>query len=269
MIADFLRIYKRLWQVNWAEQWQYRANLLMYLLYWLVSPVVYLAVWTTVARSQGSINGLTANDFITYYLTLLIVDQLTSDITIHILAYKIQDGTLSGDLLRPIHPILTQTLVNNIAFKALTFIVLIPVWLVLCLLFQPNFGAVTFSSIFLAVPAVALGFSISFLLSATITCLAFWTTRIYSVHEFYYALVILFSGQFVPLPLMPRIVQEIALYLPFPMLRYVPIEIILNRLSPEMTMRYFATGLVWLLIAFFLFRWVWREGVKRFSAVGA
>ena len=52
-----LRIYQRLWQVNWAEQWQYRANLVMYLLYWLVSPVVYLAVWTTIANSQGSVGG--------------------------------------------------------------------------------------------------------------------------------------------------------------------------------------------------------------------
>ncbi len=81
-----LRIYQRLWQVNWAEQWQYRANLLMYLLYWLVSPVVYLAIWTTVAHSQGTVNGLTAKDFTTYYLTLLVVDTLTSDITIHLLA---------------------------------------------------------------------------------------------------------------------------------------------------------------------------------------
>ena len=115
-----LRIYRRFWQVNWAEQWQYRANLVMYLLYWIVSPVVYLAVWITIANSQGSVSGLTANDFVTYYLTLLIVDQLTSEITIHILAYKIQDGTLSGELLRPVHPILTGTLVNNLAFKALT-----------------------------------------------------------------------------------------------------------------------------------------------------
>jgi ABC-2 type transport system permease protein len=91
-----LQIYKRLWQVNWAEQWQYRANLLMYLLYWLVSPIVYLSVWTTVANSQGSVNGLTANDFVTYYMVLLIVDQLTSDITIHILAYRIQDGRCQG-----------------------------------------------------------------------------------------------------------------------------------------------------------------------------
>src|SRR5512143_2762333 len=116
-----LKIYLRFWQINWAEQWQYRANLLMYLLYWLVSPIVYLSVWVTIANSQGSVSGLTANDFITYYLTLLIVDQLTSEITIHILAYKIQDGTLSGDLLRPVHPILTSTLINNIAFKALNF----------------------------------------------------------------------------------------------------------------------------------------------------
>jgi ABC-type uncharacterized transport system permease subunit len=41
-----LRIYRRLWAVNWAEQWQYRANLLMYLLYWLVSPIIYLVVWS-------------------------------------------------------------------------------------------------------------------------------------------------------------------------------------------------------------------------------
>ena len=97
-----LRIYQRMWQVNWAEQWQYRANLLMYLLFWLVSPIVFLSVWTTVANSQGAVQGLTANDFSTYYLTLLIVDNLTTQITIHLLANKIQDGTLSGDLLKPV-----------------------------------------------------------------------------------------------------------------------------------------------------------------------
>ena len=133
-----LKIYQRLWQVNWAEQWQYRANLIMYLLYWLVSPVVYLAVWTTIARTNGSVGGLTVNDFVTYYMTLLIVDQLTSEITIHVLAYKIQDGTLSGDLIKPIHPILTHTLVYNLAFKALTIMALVPVWIVLWLLFQPD-----------------------------------------------------------------------------------------------------------------------------------
>ena len=264
-----LRIYRRLWQVNWAEQWQYRANLLMYLLYWLVSPVVYLAIWTTVAKSQGSVIGLTANDFTTYYLTLLIVDTLTSEITIHLLAYKIQDGTLAGELLKPIHPILTNVLVNNLAFKALTVIALIPIWLGLCLLAQPNFSAVTTQSLVLAIPAIALGFGINFLLGATLTCLAFWTTRVYSLSEFYWAIVLLFSGQFVPLDLMPSFIRQIAQYLPFQLFKYFPIELSLGKLPPDVIARNFVMGFVWLGVSLALFRAAWRTGLKRFSAVGA
>ena len=264
-----LKIFRRLWQVNWAEQWQYRANLLMYLLYWLVSPIVYLAVWTTIATTQGSVNGLTANDFATYYLTLLIVDNLTSDITIHILAYKIQDGTLSGDLLKPVHPILTSTFVNNLAFKALTLLVLIPVWLVLVLLVQPDFTGVTWLTLLMGVPAVIFGFLISFLLGATLTCVAFWTTRVYSLNELYYAFIVLFSGQFVPLDVMPGLIQSIAQYLPFQLLKYFPIQLILGRLSAETVLRNFALDVVWFVIALMLFRWVWKRGVVRFSAVGA
>jgi len=264
-----LRIYRRFWQVNWAEQWQYRANLLMYLLYWLVSPVVYLAVWTTIANTQGSVSGLTANDFTTYYLILLIVDQLTSEITIHILAYKIQDGTLSGDLLRPVHPILTNTLINNLAFKALIFAVFIPVWLVLCLLFQPDFAAVTVQNILFAIPAIILGFSINFFLGSTITSLAFWTTRVYSISEFFFALSSLMSGQFVPLVLMPPVIQKVASFLPYQFIIYFPIQIILGQIPPDLYFQKLIFAIAWLLVIFLLFRWVWREGVKRFSAVGA
>jgi ABC-2 type transport system permease protein len=264
-----LKIYQRLWQVNWAEQWQYRANLVMYLLYWLVSPVVYLSVWTSIARVQGSIQGYTPTDFVSYYLMLLVVDQLTSEITIHILAYKIQDGTLSAELLKPIHPILTGTLVNNLAFKALILMVFIPVWLLLCLLFQPDFSAVTLQTVLPALPALVLGFAINFLFGALITCLAFWTTRVYSVSEFYYALTILFAGQFVPLDLMPQTIQNIAQYSPFPIMRYIPIQILLGRMPSEKLLFHFGVAVVWLVIALALFLWVWRAGVKRFSAVGA
>jgi len=262
-------IYRRLWQVVWAEQWQYRANLLMYLLYWLVSPVVYLAVWTTVASTQGSVQGLTANDFITYYLTLLVVNTLTSDITIHILAYKIQDGTLAGDLLKPIHPILTSTLVYNLGFKALTMLALIPVWLVLCLLFRPDFSGVTPLSLLMAVPAVVLGFAISFLMGASITCAAFWTTRVYALSEFFYAFTLRFAGQFVPLTLMPPIIQQIASVLPFQMLIYFPVQLILGKLPPEEILRGFLLGGIWFGVLLALFQLVWRSGLKRFSAVGA
>ena len=264
-----LKIFQRLWQVNWAEQWQYRANLLMYLFYWLVSPIIYLAVWTSIANAKGNVNGFTANDFITYYMTLLIVDQITSNIVIHTFGYKIQDGSLSGELIRPIHPMLTNALVNNIAFKALTIMGLVPIWIMLFFLFKPDFSHVALMGILVALPVMILGFLISYLLSAAITALAFWTTRVYSIHEFYYALILLFSGQFVPLTLMPKLVQDIAQYLPFQLFIYFPIQVILGKLSPaQITQGYVMAG-VWLVLAFAFFNWVWRNGVKRYSAVGA
>ena len=264
-----LTIFQRLWQVNWAEQWQYRANLIMYLLYWLVSPIIYLAVWTSIASTKGDVNGFTANDFVTYYMTLLIVDQITSNIVIHTFAYKIQDGTLSGELIKPIHPMLTNALVNNVAFKGLTIMGLTPIWIILFFLFRPDFSDVTLTGVLLAIPAMIMGFFIGYLLSASITALAFWTTRVYSIHEFYYALILLFSGQFVPLTLMPNVIQSVAQYLPFQMLIYFPVQLILGNLSGMQIVQGYIVGFVWLVVAITLFNWVWRNGVKRFSAVGA
>jgi viologen exporter family transport system permease protein len=263
------KIFQRLWQVNWAEQWQYRANLIMYLLYWLVSPIIYLAVWTSIAHSKGSVNGFTANDFVTYYMTLLVVDQVTSNIVIHTFAYKVQDGSLSGELIRPIHPMLTNALVNNIAFKALTIMGFIPVWILLFFLYKPDYSHLTLTAIFVALPAMIIGFLVGFLLSAAITSLAFWTTRVYSIHEFYYAMILLFSGQFVPLPLMPKLIQDVAQYLPFQLLIYFPIQLILGKLSSAQIIQGYVVGTIWLIVAISIFTWVWRNGVKRFSAVGA
>ena len=263
------KIFQRLWQVNWAEQWQYRANLIMYLLYWLVSPIIYLAVWSSIAQSKGSVNGFTVNDFVTYYLTLLVVDQITSNIVIHTFAYKVQDGSLSGELVRPIHPMLTNALVNNIAFKVLTILGFIPVWIILFFLYKPDYSHLTLTGILVALPAMVMGFLVGFLLSAAITSLAFWTTRVYSIHEFYYALILLFSGQFVPLPLMPKLIQDVAQYLPFQLLIYFPIQVILGKLSSAQIIQGYVTGITWLVVTISIFTWVWRNGVKRYSAVGA
>jgi ABC-2 type transport system permease protein len=113
------------------------------------------------------------------------------------------------------------------------------------------------------------GFLVGFLLSASITSLAFWTTRVYSIHEFYYALMLLFSGQFVPLTLMPKLIQDIAQFLPFQLLIYYPVQLILGNLSSAQIVQGYAAGLAWLAISIVLFNWIWRNGVKQYSAVGA
>lgn len=265
-----LNIYRRFWMINWAEQWQYRANLLMYLAYWLVFPIVYLTVWSAIAAGSpgGAVQGMTARDFAAYYLTMLAVDIATSSITIHILAWKIQDGTISNELLRPVHPILTGTLVHNLAFKALQMIIFIPVWILLTWVFDPALTYTT-QSVLLAVPALALGFLLAFLLQSTTTLLAFWTTRVFAVDELIFGVARLFNGVFVPLTLLPMWMQSVASALPFRLWISFPTLLLLNKLSTDEIITSFVLQVVWLAIFFIAFRIVWSHALKRFSAVGA
>lgn len=263
-----LNVYKRFWQVNWAEQWQYRANLVMYLAYWIVAPIVYLSVWMTVAQSQGTVNGMTANDFASYYLLNLLIDLITSSITFHIFTYKIQDGSLSGELLRPSHPVLTNALINNIAFKSLLLLVFIPIWLVLYVVFQPQFN-ITPTSLLLVIPALVLGFITSFLMESGLSLLAFWTTRAYGPMEMFWTVGNMLSGKLFPLTFLPLAVQGIAQFLPFQLWVWFPVQLLSNKLSTQQIVLNFGLELVWLGLLWLLFRALWSRGVRKFSAVGA
>jgi hypothetical protein len=65
------------------------------------------------------------------------------------------------------------------------------------------------------------------------------------------------------------VVQQIAQFLPFQLMIYFPVQLVLGLLPPDAILRNFALGLMWLTIAYGLFNLVWRRGVRRFSAVGA
>jgi ABC-type uncharacterized transport system permease subunit len=50
---------------------------------------------------------------------------------------------------------------------------------------------------------------------------------------------------------------------------YFPVQLILGNVPMEQAMLNMGLLTVWVIIAYFVFRLVWRAGVKKFSAVGA
>ena len=98
---------------------------------------------------------------------------------------------------------------------------------------------------------------------------AFWTTRINAINQTYNVTFIFLSGFFAPLTVMPQSVQILANLLPFRWLLAFPIELLLGRLTLQETLVGFAMQLLWLLITLTLLSFVWRAGVKQYSAVGS
>ena len=87
-------------------QFQYRAANYMYMLGMVAEPVIYLVVWSTIAdQSGGSVGGLTAGQFAAYYIVWTLVRNMNIVFTPYGWEWRIREGELSGQLLRPLHPI--------------------------------------------------------------------------------------------------------------------------------------------------------------------
>lgn len=262
-----LRLYGGAARIAILEQLQYRAANYLYMIGMIAEPVIYLVVWSTVAESQGgSVGGYSAGAFAAYYIVWTLVRNMNIVLTPYAWEWRIKDGQLSGELLRPIHPI-HRDLGFFAGWKVVTIVYWLPIAALLAWLFPPAFSTDTFS---VAAFALALwgGFLVRFMLLWALGLVTFWTTRVGAIFDVFFTVELLVSGRLVPLSLMPPWVRDVAAWLPFQWAFQFPIETLIGRLSHEAILRGLAMQALWTLIGVGILAVVWPMAVKRYSAVG-
>src|SRR6266446_8149131 len=100
------RVYRVLLRTKLLMQLQYRAAMALWILDMVLNPLIYLVVWSTVARSNGGLlDGYTPGAFAAYFTVLLLVNHLTDNEVYYQFQERVREGLLSPILLRPLHPI--------------------------------------------------------------------------------------------------------------------------------------------------------------------
>jgi ABC-2 type transport system permease protein len=261
-------IYAQQFKTTFASFVQYRAALVIWLIGHVLEPLIYLVVWSTVSRSSGgSVGGFTPADFAAYFIVLMIVNHITFTWIMYEYEYRVRQGTLSFDLLRPVHPIHSD-IADNMTSKLITLPGMLAIAALLGLIFQPAFRAVPWA-IAAFVPAILLAFILRFLMEWTLALAAFWTTRVSAMNQVYFMAMLFFSGQLAPLELLPHPLQVIAFILPFRWTIWFPTELLLGRLTTAQTLTGIIMQTVWLGACLIMVKLVWRAGLKVYSAVGA
>jgi ABC-2 type transport system permease protein len=251
-----------------AIQLQYRVALVIWMIGLVLSPLIYLVVWTTVAHAKGgSVGSYSSHDFAAYFIVLMIVDHITFTWVIFNADFRIRQGALSPLLLRPVHPI-NADIVENASFKLLMLAVIAPAAVALSFAFGPNLHPAPWEVITFF-PAVALAAALRFAVEWTVSLISFWISRMAALDQMYYVLILFFSGQVAPLSLFPAPVQIVANVLPFRWMVAFPVELLLGRVSPRNALVGFGVMLVWLAVGIVALRYVWRQGLRQYSAVGA
>lgn len=267
-IRPLMAVYQAKFRSEIAVQFAYRWALAIWLLSLVVGPVVLLAVWTTVAASQGGqAGGFTGGDFAAYFTVLMIVNQLTFTWHFYEFEWRVRNGFFSPLLLRPIHPV-HNDVAENLTFKLLTFTAVAPA----AVLLVTSFGATFHTTVWHAVaflPTLLLAMALRFLVEWCVSLAAFWLTRVGAINQTYTVAMVFLSGQVAPLALFPPVVQLVASALPFRWMVSFPVETLLGRLSGAEVLTGLAIQCGWIAGALVVLRLGWRAGIRRYSAVGA
>jgi ABC-2 type transport system permease protein len=250
-----------------AVQFQYRAAQVIWLLFFVLQPAMYLSIWSAVAVSTGGqVGGYAPRELAAYFLVSMWVIHLTFNGVLGFFEGRVRRGEFSALLLRPIHPIFAD-IADNLAYKALTVPLLGLATLGLDIGFQPRLDPPAWALAAFA-PAVLLAFVIRFLNGWMVALSAFWLTRTQAVIQAYLLLLLFLGGQAMPLSLLPDWVQTIAWVSPFRWLLAFPTELLIGRLTPAETVGGLGMQLLWSLVSLLLLRLCWHAAVRRYSAVG-
>jgi ABC-2 type transport system permease protein len=260
-------VYLALMKNSAVQQFQYRVATYFWMVGMVAEPVIYLVVWSTVARSQGgSVGGYTPGEFAAYYIVWTLVRSMNIVFTPLGWEWRIREGQLSGQLLKPLHPI-HYDLGEFAGGKLVGIILWLPVGAILTLAFRPTLHP---NALQIAVFAVAIwgAYLVRSLNQWVMGMITFWTTMIGAIAETWYVAEMLLSGRLVPLGLMPRWVQTVAWFLPFKWTFGYPIEALLGRLSTAQMLVGLGMQALWIAVGVVVVTVVWRAGIRRYSAVG-
>jgi ABC-2 type transport system permease protein len=252
-------------RIGVAETVAYRGEFLVWILT-TTQPLIMLALWTSVAH-EAAFKSYTSESFVAYFLSTLIVRNLTGSWVAWQVSEEIRMGTMGMRLLRPLHPFVAIA-ASHIAAIPFRSIVALPIALILLL----SSGASTLTTeplqLVLLVPSLALAWLITFALLFTIGSLAFFITRAMAIVNLYFAVFMVLSGYLLPIDLLPSWLASVARWSPFRFMLSLPVEMMTKTIPPRELAMLLSVQVGWTVALIGISVWVWNLGVRRFEAVG-
>ncbi len=251
--------------VSYAYMLEYRAEIVLWMLAGVL-PLILMGLWIHIAQTSGSVSGFTAIDFARYFFSVFLVRQLTVVWVIWEFEQQVVDGSLSNALLQPIDPVFRH-LFGHMG-ERLTRVPILLGFIGLFFALYPSAawwpGALNILWFLLI---VHLAFALRFVIQYTFSLLAFWVERAGALEQMWFLLYLFFSGLIAPLELYPDSVRAVIQWTPFPYLIYLPAKILLGDLTN--VAQGCAVMIAWFAAFFALNRFLWKQGLKRYSGMGA
>lgn len=248
---------------------QHRADVAIWTFSGIFTPFIFIFLWIAVLQSSPQ-TGVGINQIIIYYLLVMLILTTNSAWSAQFIAQDIQKGELNYFLVKPVSFYFLEATKQAAEKIYKVFYVLIAIFLIMLFF---NIGIEDLNLKYELLPlffiSIILGSTLTFALDLAIGLSAFWLTQIIFLKRYYEFAQAIFSGEIIPIFLMPAGILFINQFLPFRYMLAFPIEIIMGKLDFSQIMFGLAIEIIWVFIAILIYKTIYKYGVKAYGGYGS
>lgn len=227
---------------------------------------LYYSIYSN--SKENIINGYDINQILLYILMSKIVESLTFVSVEQQIGNDIRSGTITISLIKPIK-YQYELLFRSIGGVIGSTMLFAPIYIFI-FIFIPDvdFSSIYIENLFLFLFFIFVGFAINFFISAIFASLIFKTIKYNGIYEVKKTLIKLLSGSLFPLTFYPSYFGKIIEYLPFPYLRYVPINVLLGKYNNIEIFNHMFIGVFWLIVLYLFFKYSFKKNIANIEIFG-
>lgn len=180
---------------------------------------------------------------------------------------RVRTGDIAIEMLRP-YDYTTRMLFSDFGSIAFYFITaIVPLYTLLFLVLKQAVPT-SLAQVVLFVISVILGYLIRYCIELTFGLFTFWLVETGGVEDIFYFSISLFSGSVIPLWFFPGWLEQVARYLPFQGIFFVPNSIFVGQLTGQAALNALLSQVLWLLICYAILRLVWNRASMKIVVQG-
>ena len=265
MIARYWHVFL----IGFQNALVYRWNFLLRCCFSLVPLMGTIFFWGAIYEGKGEVGGYSYAGMISYFVALLVLDALTSPTEDDFqIAADIREGMINQVLLKPVNYGSYRLALFFSGRMVYAVSTLIPVTVAVLWLRNDLNWPKEIEIWLLTFLAIAGSGLLQFSISFCTGLLAFWLLDVGGVIFILFGLEYVAGGHVFPLNLLPDFLYHIALWLPFAYEYYFPVAVFGGQLSTTELWHGFLFQWGWLIFVSVIGWWVWRQGLKKYTAVG-
>ncbi len=115
--------------------------------------------------------------------------------------------------------------------------------------------------------SLLLGVVTLFTIQFAIGAMTFWFERIFGIRDMLTSVIMLFSGQLIPVQLLPGPLRQLSVYMPFECIFANPVNVFRST-SLDQSGPFLLRQVIWVALLGLAATYMWRRGIARYDSQG-